>query len=384
MKPQVLLILFLAISYSNASSKMQELYQTELPLCKACRTLVDSIEKQIAQHLLKNTNNKFPESTEFDLGISLKNDKKTENIGLIDSTIFYEDIEGTICSDVIEGRDQCKKYFEEHSAIIKEWFTSFKDQPLFKYLCVEQLKICCSDLHYGPNCTPCPGYPSNVCSNNGKCKGAGTRKGNGHCQCDVGYKGVLCESCDNNYYESYKDDKKLLCSKCHVACKDGCTQAGTIGCKNCKPGWISSGEKGCLDVNECAFAKPVCSPLQFCVNTDGSHNCLDCDRSCAGCTGDGPDMCIRCANGFMKVDNMCVDSSQESRRQHVYFTRYLTYFGLCVCTCIIFQKNMTVAAIIGLAVAVYISMSEYILNAPPKPNTADLAEQIMRSTGQLD
>lgn len=65
-------------------------------------------------------------------------------------------------------------------------------------------------------------------------------------------------------------------------------------------------EKGCLDVNECAAPKSPCTPLQFCVNTEGGYRCLDCDRSCAGCTGDGPDMCINCASGYYKKDNMCI------------------------------------------------------------------------------
>ncbi len=43
-------------------------------------------------------------------------------------------------------------------------------------------------------------------------------------------------------------------------------------------------------------------------------------------------------------------------------TRYFTYLGLCVATCIIFQKNMSIAGVIGLAVAAYISVSEYLLS----------------------
>lgn len=65
-------------------------------------------------------------------------------------------------------------------------------------------------------------------------------------------------------------------------------------------------EKGCLDINECAEAKSVCNPLQFCVNTEGSYKCLECDRSCAGCTGDGPDMCINCAKGYLLKDGLCI------------------------------------------------------------------------------
>jgi len=42
--------------------------------------------------------------------------------------------------------------------------------------------------------------------------------------------------------------------------------------------------------------------------------------------------------------------------------RYLTYFGMCLSTCIIFQSSTPIAALVGLCVAVYISVSEYTLN----------------------
>ena len=66
-----------------------------------------------------------------------------------------------------------------------------------------------------------------------------------------------------------------------------------------------SEEKGCLDINECADSQSPCKNNQFCVNNDGSYKCLDCDRACAACTGDGPDMCTQCAPGFVLVNNMC-------------------------------------------------------------------------------
>lgn len=31
----------------------------------------------------------------------------------------------------------------------------------------------------------------------------------------------------------------------------------------------------------------------------------DCDRSCNGCDGDGPDNCFACAKGYFLNDNMC-------------------------------------------------------------------------------
>lgn len=47
------------------------------------------------------------------------------------------------------------------------------------------------------------------------------------------------------------------------------------------------------------------------------------------------------------------------RNAHSQYTRYLTYAGLCIATFIILRKSPAIAGIIGLAVAVYIGMSEY-------------------------
>lgn len=35
----------------------------------------------------------------------------------------------------------------------------------------------------------------------------------------------------------------------------------------------------------------------------------DCDRSCNGCDGDGPDNCFACAKGYFMNDNMCQGKS---------------------------------------------------------------------------
>ena len=32
---------------------------------------------------------------------------------------------------------------------------------------------------------------------------------------------------------------------------------------------------------------------------DCSFSSLECDKSCKGCDGDGPDMCFECANGYI-------------------------------------------------------------------------------------
>jgi hypothetical protein len=60
-------------------------------------------------------------------------------------------------------------------------------------------------------------------------KGAGTRKGNGKCSCDPGYEGEFCNSCAATYFESYRDEEKLLCSPCHASCQGPCSQAGPKG-----------------------------------------------------------------------------------------------------------------------------------------------------------
>lgn len=67
--------------------------------------------------------------------------------------------------------------------------------------------------------------------NAGKCKGNGTRRGNGKCACFESYQGDNCRECAIGYYESFRDDKTLLCSMCHVSCDsdNGCTGAGPNG-----------------------------------------------------------------------------------------------------------------------------------------------------------
>lgn len=110
----------------------------------------------------------------------------------------------------------------------------------------------------------------------GVCKGNGTRKGNGKCSCDNGYAGETCNECADEYYESFRDETKLLCSLCHEACDtSGCTSAGPKGCRVCKTGWTMLPEEGgCTDIDECGNEKHTCTENQFCVNTQGSYSCL--------------------------------------------------------------------------------------------------------------
>lgn len=279
------------------------------------------------------------------------------------SEVRLIEIQEKLCSEVGRGKDQCLTLSETHEALLEDWwFNEQKVSPdLKQWLCVDLLKVCCPAGHFGADCQPCPGFPK-VCFGNGKCKGDGTRKGNGACICDAGYTGEYCDACGPGYYQSYKDDDKLLCSKCHPACSGNCTEAGTKGCEACNEGWAMTAENGCVDVNECVLPD-VCKHNQFCVNEEGNYSCIECDAACSGCYGDGPDMCIKCAPGYFLQDNFCVVMTARQWAQTSTLTRYLTYFGLCVATCIIFQKNVIVASVIGLAVAVYVSVSEYMLSS---------------------
>lgn len=239
------------------------------------------------------------------------------------SVVRLVEIQDSLCKDVPRGEDQCHMLADKLEERMEEWFHDLQDsQPsLHGWLCVEKTAVCCPPNQFGPECRPC-----DDCHGNGVCKGNGTRKGNGKCACDAGYDGVDCMQCAKQYYEAFRDEQKLLCSICHVACKDdaGCTGSGPKGkcgrgffgalaesrgfaaCRVCADGWIMQPENGgCIDVDECATGRHTCTRNQFCVNGEGSHQCLDCDRSCDGCNGDGPDLCDKCADGFELRDGLC-------------------------------------------------------------------------------
>ena len=69
-------------------------------------------------------------------------------------------------------------------------------------------------------------------------------------------------------------------------------------------------------------------------------------------------MCISCSEGFVDKDGICLDT-RKKKGQTVDVSRYATYLGLCVATCVIFSNNIYIASIIGLMVAVYIALAEY-------------------------
>lgn len=190
------------------------------------------------------------------------------------SEIRLVEIQESLCKELFSGEDQCHALAETNEALIEEWWFKKQDvtDDLHQWLCIDKLQVCCPTGTYGARCEPCA-----ECNGNGKCKGNGTRKGNGKCACDTGYKGDGCMECDNNWYESFRDETKLLCSICHVACggDGGCTAAGPKGCRVCRAGWSMQPELGgCVDVDECANGQHRCRQNQFCVNNEGSFTCL--------------------------------------------------------------------------------------------------------------
>lgn len=192
------------------------------------------------------------------------------------SEVRLIEIQEKLCNDLNQGEAQCHSLAEELESEIEEWWFQKQesDPNLHTYLCIKQAKRCCAKDTYGPNCDECPGYPDNVCNRNGHCKGGGTRKGNGKCSCDVGYTGESCFECANGYYSSYKDEKKLLCSKCHMSCKGNCKDAGPQECFECNAGWKMIEGQGCIDIDECLQNDSICPGNEFCVNKEGNYSCL--------------------------------------------------------------------------------------------------------------
>lgn len=189
------------------------------------------------------------------------------------SEVRFTDAGELVCQDVTKSQEQCYTFFEEIEEDLMVWFTKLQDDHpnLYDYLCVGMRKVCCPINTYGPDCLPC-----SDCNGNGACKGNGTRKGSGKCTCHAGYTGEYCTDCALDYFESFRDESKLLCSKCHNACekKTGCTGAGQKGCRVCKKGWVMEPEQGCVDIDECASGTDKCTTNEFCVNSEGSHECL--------------------------------------------------------------------------------------------------------------
>jgi len=292
--------------------KSKEKSMAKLPPCSACSVLVKSFEKGLE----RTSRGKFE-------GGDTAWEEKNQGKGYSTSEVRFVEIQEKLCFDVDRGSQQCHNNHQLWEENLEEWWALGLDKPeLKKWLCEDKLQACCPLGHYGPTCTPCSklGLNGKLCSGKGKCKGDGTRKGNGACQCDKGYTGEYCDGCQKvGYFQKESDllvKDELKCEPCHRSCLDECTGAGPDQCLRCKKGYSLHTELGCTDIDECVTGNEdggaksrtaVCGKNEFCVNTDGNYKCSKCDQSCSTCHGDGPDSCDECAEGYTKnPDNVCI------------------------------------------------------------------------------
>ncbi|CAH1715246.1 unnamed protein product [Chironomus riparius] len=281
----------LSNSFGTKDEKLKAEKQQKFPPCKSCTVFIESFKKG-----LEKTERGKHEGGDAHWEEKKLGSYKTSELRLVE-------IQEMLCTDIVRGEQQCHTIAEEHESEIEYWWKHQEEFPdFFKWFCIDTLKVCCPPNRFGKDCLEC-----SDCSGNGVCKGNGTRKGNGKCKCDNGYDGVRCDACGSGYYESFKDETTLLCSECHIACESSCKGAGPRNCQKCKTGWFQKENEGCFDINECMEKSPCNTKSHFCVNNEGSYACLECDKSCSGCEGDGPDMCKECAYGYELRDGMCAE-----------------------------------------------------------------------------
>jgi len=296
-----LLMKFVTCDIAKDVLKNAKDQKSKLPPCAACVSLVKSFESGI----------EITSRGKFEGGDTAW-EEKNQGKGYAISEVRFVEIQEKLCRDVSRGETQCHDNHHEWEEHLEEWWALGHVKPdLRNWLCEEKLKVCCPDNHYGSKCQPCNKLGTNglLCSGRGKCKGSGTRKGNGACQCNKGFSGETCDKCAAEYFEeSEKNVENLKCTACHKSCLDQCSGPGPNQCLACKKGYLMN--NGCHDLDECAEAakskSKICLTDEFCVNTEGSYNCHKCDKSCASCTGDGPDSCIKCAEGYTESNNVCV------------------------------------------------------------------------------
>jgi hypothetical protein len=319
---------------------------SRLSSCGACSTLAESFERG-----LERTSRYKLEGGDADW------EERRQQTGYANSEVRFVEIEEQLCKDVERGKSQCHDNHQAWEEHLEEWWRTAKDvTPIRQWLCVDTLKVCCPEDHYGPKCKPC----DVACSGNGRCAGAGTRKGNGKCVCNRGYAGDGCDSCDAGYYDSDAAEDKLFCSRCHHRCASTCTGGVPKDCVDCRDGYRLDPDHGCQDVDECAAGKAKCDADRYCVNTDGAFKCSACHRACDGCDGGGADACKKCANGYSPRDGFCVSDSKTNGKQQLdgRYLRYFSYVCMIAVALVLSRRSLLLAAIVGLGVGVYISFSE--------------------------
>lgn len=313
--------------------------------------------------------------------------RQVDSYGHVDDRINLDKIKKAVCKEVINDieREHCRKFYFNNIDSVEKWKNTNPKVSFYDFVCIKELKYCCPENSYGPKCSKCP-----QCGQNEYCLGEGTRAGNGSCVCKEGHIGVNCNSCLRGYYFDKTalelpdySRKRILCKQCHKSC-EACFQAGPKNCQVCRKGYTFVPGHGCSDIDECIESdKKICGDNTFCVNTEGSYFCYECDRACDGCHGDGPDMCLRCGIGYKMEKGNCVATRKTILSPEANYYRYAIYAGLCISTCIIFNNSVYIASLVGLAVALYIGASEYVMSGNPgAPGNEGKHEQMAHSFSQ--
>lgn len=289
MTTTLFMYLVLLMCFTVTSSK--DLKET----CRTCRKIAQKFNKG-----LEDTTNK-----NFGGGNTAWEERKLAKYEI--SEVRLVEIIEKLCDS---SDFECNNMVEEHEEQIEKWWFKkrSKHPDLLKWFCVDTIEVCCPSGTYGPDCLACHGGSERPCHDNGDCDGEGTRGGNGVCHCKAGYKGELCEECTDGYYSAFKNGTHSICSACHAACKI-CSGPSIRDCEECNRGWTENEEDdGCIDIDECTSSP--CKENQYCLNSEGSYSCKDCDTSCKSCTGEGPEKCEECAPGYSAESGKCTDINE--------------------------------------------------------------------------
>ncbi|XP_058596937.1 protein disulfide isomerase CRELD2 isoform X1 [Neofelis nebulosa] len=258
--------------------------------CKRCRELVDKFNQGMVDTAKKN----------FGGGNTAWEEKALSKYEF--SEVRLLEIMESLCGS---SDFDCHSMLEEHEERLEAWWLRLKKEypDLFEWFCVKTLEVCCSPGTYGPDCLACQGGSQRPCSGNGHCSGDGSRQGDGSCQCHPGYQGATCTDCVDGYFSSLRNETHSICTACDESCKM-CTGPTNRDCGQCQEGWARE-DGACVDVDECAAETPPCGDQQYCENVNGSFVCKECDSTCVGCTGKGPEQCKECVPGYTKESGQC-------------------------------------------------------------------------------
>lgn len=277
--------------------QVQYIYTRDLKSdCSTCRRITENFNKGFEKTTKQN----------FGGGNTAWEERKLSKYETSEIRLV-EILEGLCDSSSFE----CNQMVEEHEDHFETWWFKrrTKHPDLFKWFCIETIKVCCPSGTFGPDCNGCVGGSEKPCHGNGLCDGEGTRGGNGKCSCNRGYKGEFCLECADGYFNEERNDTYSLCTECHTSCKT-CTGPTNKDCDDCKDGYEEDDDEACIDVDECSKDSSLCKEDQYCLNTDGSFSCKACDKVCLGCKGPGPDECLACSEGFTEEEGKCTDVNE--------------------------------------------------------------------------